>query len=405
MSTESNSIDEHKVAIIGAGPAGLFCSTLLLEKGYQVDLYDQSSGLAKKFLIAGNGGLNLTHSENIDNFTSKYYENKSLFKELLSDFSPNDLREFCDKLGVETFIGTSGRVFPKKLKAAEMLLNWQKYLNSFKGFRLLKKHKLKEILKDKTLTFEYLAETKSIKYHQVILALGGGSWKKTGSDGSWVEYMESLGIEVAQLKPMNCGFETNWSEFLKKKKQRLYLKNISIKFGDKSVKAEMVITNFGIEGTAVYALSKYIREELERNNKALITIDLKPDLTLEEIKSRFLKKKAKESMSNFLRRSIKLNKDAITLLNENKNTISPELIKSFKVTLNSVRPIDEAISTAGGVCLEGLTTNFESKEVQGLYFCGEMLDYEAPTGGYLLQGCFSTAFRVTQNFPDVTPRK
>ena len=192
MSTESNSIDEHKIAIIGAGPAGLFCSTLLLEKGYQVDLYDQSSGLAKKFLIAGNGGLNLTHSENIDSFTSKYYENKSLFKELLSDFSPNDLREFCDKLGVETFIGTSGRVFPKKLKAAEMLLNWHKYLNSFSGFRLFKKYKLKEILKDKTLTFEYLAETKSIKYNQVILALGGGSWKKTGSDGSWVEYMESL---------------------------------------------------------------------------------------------------------------------------------------------------------------------------------------------------------------------
>ncbi|MEE3077704.1 MAG: NAD(P)/FAD-dependent oxidoreductase, partial [Bdellovibrionota bacterium] len=156
---------------------------------------------------------------------------------------------------------------------------------------------------------------------------------------------------------------------------------------------------------AVYALSKYIREELERNNKALITIDLKPDLSLEEIKNRFHKKKAKESMSNFLRRSIKLNKDAITLLNENKDSISPELIKDFKVTLNSVRPIDEAISTAGGVCLEGLTTNFESKEVQGLYFCGEMLNYEAPTGGYLLQGCFSTAFRVTQNFPDVTPRK
>ena len=370
----------------------------MLEKGYEVDLFDHSTGLAKKFLVAGKGGLNLTHSEEIDVFSTRYFENASLFRELLHDFSCEDLRSFCERLGVTTFIGTSGRVFPSKLKAAEMLINWRKLLSSYPGFSLFKEFSLKEMTKDKELTFIHRDQLQVMKYDKVILALGGGSWKNTGSDGQWIHYLKGLGIEIAPLRPMNCGFGCEWSDYFKKNIERAYLKNIILTFKDNSLRAEMVLTSYGVEGTAIYAISNLLRNEIEEKDSAKIFIDLKPDLSLEEIQKRFDKKKPKESLTTFMKKSLKLDRAAIDLLNEQRENINAQKIKSFEVVLNSIRPIDEAISTSGGIRLSGLTDHFESKKIKGLYFCGEMLDFEAPTGGYLLQGCFSTAYRVCQSF-------
>ncbi|MDA8792161.1 TIGR03862 family flavoprotein [Bacteriovoracaceae bacterium] len=386
----------QKIIIVGGGPAGLFAAYLLLKKNYQVDLYDHSGGLGKKFLIAGNGGLNLTHSEDLITFAEKYTDNKKLFLELLSEFTPNDLREFCKELGIETFVGTSGRVFPKDLKASKLLLSWIKILKNNPNFRLYLKHSLIDITAEKVLTFKTNREEVEIQGDKVILAIGGASWAKTGSNGKWIKLLSKIGIELEELKPMNCGFEASWTDYLIKKLHRSHLKNIELIIGSNRVRGEVMITPYGIEGGAVYALSKFIRKEIEINGFATISIDLKPNNTLIEVQEKIKKKKVKDSISNHLRKSLKLNKTSLTLLNECSQEITAKMIKELPIRLERARPINEAISTSGGVKFSGLSSFFESKSITGLYFAGEMLDFDAPTGGYLLQGCFSTANRVVR---------
>lgn len=385
---------ENKVIIVGGGPSGLFCAYLLLKKNYQVDLYDHSSGLAKKFLIAGNGGLNLTHSEELSSFSQKYVGNEVLFFELISEFSPNDLRNFCDDLGVETFIGTSGRVFPTKLKAAEILLKLTKILKENPNFNLFLKHSLIDIDSNKRLTFTGPNGEVKIQADTVILATGGASWKKTGSDGKWAGFIQKLGIEVEEFRAMNCGFEISWSEHFKQKIERSHLKNIELCFRKQYSRGEAMITPYGIEGGVVYALSKFIQDEIQEKGSAMVKLDLKPDLSLHEIEEKLLKRKPKVSMSNHLRKSLKLDKASVALLFEAGHDFTADRIKNLPLKLERPRPIDEAISTSGGVKFSELTKNFESKKIPGLYFAGEMLDFDAPTGGYLLQGCFSTASRL-----------
>lgn len=392
------SVKDKKIVIVGGGPAGLFCAYLLLDKGYQVDLYDQSSGVAKKFLVAGKGGLNLTHSEDLESFQNRYTHNEEFFGELIREFSPKDLRLFCERLGVETFVGTSGRVFPKKLKAAQMLLNWQERLHSFSGFRLYKNHSLIDLDSNKKLTFKHADELIEVSCDNVVLALGGGSWKKTGSDGKWIEFISRLGIEIAPLRPMNCGFEIDWSDIFKQKVERAHLKNITINFAEKKVRGEVMLTPYGIEGGAIYALSNFIRDKVENEGQAKISIDLKPDLGIDLIQKKIAMRKQKESVSSFLKKSLKFDNATINLIFENREVELSDRIKNCELVLRATRPIDEAISTSGGVKFSELSEHLESKKVPGLYFIGEMLDFEAPTGGYLLQGCFSTAFRVSKAF-------
>ena len=279
-----------------------------------------------------------------------------------------------------------------------MLINWQELLQSYSGFSLFKKHSLKSMNSDKKLHFDFEGEDIEVSAENIILALGGGSWKKTGSDGKWTDMITKLGIEVSELRPMNCGFEVNWSDFFKNKFERGHLKNIRITHGDRSVRAEVMLTTYGIEGSAIYALSNFIRDDIESSGKTVISIDLKPDLSIEEIENRFKAKKSKESMSTFLKKSLKLDPIAIGLINENGHKASASRVKNCEVELRNCRPIDEAISTSGGVLFSVLSDHFESKKVPGLFFVGEMLDFEAPTGGYLLQGCFCTAHRACQNF-------
>jgi len=392
------------ITIIGGGPAGLFCAFTLLEQGYGVDLYDQMTGVGKKFLVAGNGGLNLTHSEDITLFCKKYGEHEELFGSLLNNFSPTDLRTWCERLGVKTFIGSSGRIFPEGLTAAEILSKWVKALKSNPEFHLFLEHRLINISKDKLLEFSYNEQQVEVQASIVILALGGASWEKTGSDGKWKGLLEHIGIEVESFLPMNCGFERSWSDFFISKIEYTPLKNIKLQVQKYSVRGEIMLTPFGIEGGAVYALSNHIRNSILKNGKALVCLDLKPDLSLESIIIKIKEKKKKESLGNFLRKSFNFDKITTALMYElsdkeqlqHTNYLAGQ-IKALELDLVSPRPLSEAISTSGGVRFKGLTSGLEVKEISGLYIAGEMLDFEAPTGGYLLQGCFSTAWRVVES--------
>ena len=393
-----------KVAIVGGGPGGLFSAYLLLQKGHEVDLYDHSSGLAKKFLIAGNGGLNLTHSEDLELFATRYGKDQEFFKELLQEFSPNDLREWCHELDVKTFVGSSGRVFPKNLQAGEMLVKWSKLLKSNDKFNLYLKHSLIKITKDKELTLKSGVELITRKYDKVILSMGGASWPQTGSDGQWKTIMEDNEIIIKPFLPMNCGFEHEWSDFFINKIDHYPLKNIRLHFDEHNIRGEVMLTPFGIEGGAVYAVSNYIRDEIKKNGKASVLIDLKPDLTLEQVQKKLELRNKKQSLSSFMPKSLKLPKEVYTLLIElldktkfDDNEFIAFQIKNLPIELSSARPISEAISTSGGVSFDDLTENLELKSMPGVYIIGEMLDFEAPTGGYLIQGCFSTAYRAAKS--------
>ncbi|MCK5883710.1 MAG: NAD(P)-dependent oxidoreductase [Bacteriovoracaceae bacterium] len=411
---EDRSVDScQEITIVGGGPAGLFCAYLLLKAGHKVKLYDHSSAVGKKFLVAGNGGLNISHSEDLNSFSSRYGKDAKLFKKLLGAFSPVDLRDWCTELGIETFVGTSGRIFPKGLKSVELLSAWIDKLKSNENFKLYLRHKLIGITNEKKLTFENCDKKIIVNSKVVIFALGGASWKITGSDGLWSKVLSDLGVKLSSFRPMNCGFERVWSEFFKREVDRCSLKNIELRFLGKTAKGEMMLTPYGVEGGVIYALSNFIRDELIESGVAKITIDLKPGLSLEALTQKLAKRSKKSTLSNHLRKVLGFDKMIFILL---KELLSPEdfedvdilakKIKNLEIELSATRPIDEAISTSGGVCFSELNEFLELKAIPGVYFAGEMLDYEAPTGGYLLQGCFSSAWMVVKGirskgiFPD-----
>ena len=396
---------KNKVVIVGAGVSGLFAAYKLLEAGVAVDLYDHSSGVGKKFLVAGKGGLNLTHSEKRDEFIKKYEGQEEFFSSLISEFSPDDLSRFCKDLGVETFVGSSGRVFPKELTAAHMLRSWVSALSECSNFNLFLNHRLEcleKVDEGFQLGFSDLEKAESLKVinQVVVLGLGGKSWKKTGSDGNWVKLTSSLGLETSPFLSMNCGYEAKWPSSLKKRLDHDPLKNVSI-FGKKG---ELMLTPFGVEGGLIYAFSKKIQKEIIDNGEFELVVDLRPDSSFEELKTSLGNKRLKDSRGNQLRKSLKLTKLESSLL---KETLSKEsyfsdervarLLKSFKITLFKARPIDEAISSSGGLKFSEVSESLESKKHPGLYFMGEMLDWDAPTGGYLFQGCFSSAYRVVKS--------
>ena len=395
---------KEKIIIIGGGPAGLFCSFQLLKFGFEVDLYDQMPGVGAKFIIAGKGGLNLTHSEEIDIFCTRYGKDQKLFKELLEEFSPTSLRAWSEELGVKTFIGTSGRVFPENVSAAQMLSIWLNLLKSNTKFNLFLNHQLINISKEKMLTFKTKNKTTQVQASKIIVALGGASYQKTGSNGKWKDIFEKLGIETKPFLPMNCGFERPWSKYFISNVDRRPLKNISVKIENSEVKGEVMLTPYGIEGGAIYAISNVIRNHILKKGKAIITLDLRPDLKIEIIQKKLKTRRHKDSLGNYLRKTLNLDKYIHTLIRELSDSTKLEnseylasQIKGLDIELFSTRPLSEAISTSGGVCFSSLTDNLEVREIPGLYVAGEMLDFEAPTGGYLLQGCFTTAWRIIKS--------
>ena len=392
------------VAIIGGGPAGLMAAEVIASAGHQVSVYDAMPSVGRKFLLAGVGGMNITHAEPAEDFRARYSANAQ-FINTLKQFDATALRNWVHGLGVETFVGTSGRVFPTDMKAAPLLRAWLHRLREL-GVKIYPRHRWVGWDDKKQLIVSSIENentiTKTITADAVVFALGGASWQRLGSNGAWVPLLREHHVQVNELVPSNCGFDVAWSEVIRDQHAGAPLHGVGLSCTDqkgmsRSILSEAIISAYGIEGTGIYALSKYLRESLEINGSALLNIDLLPDLSLDKIVQRLNKPREKNSLSNFLRKQLNLSPAKLVLLREltTKNTFEdPELlalaIKKLSLTLTATRPIDEAISTAGGIAAKEIDNNFMLKKIPGVFCAGEMLDWDAPTGGYLLTGCFAS---------------
>jgi uncharacterized flavoprotein (TIGR03862 family) len=387
-----------EIAIIGGGPSGLMAAEILSANGFKVTIYERKPSLGRKFLMAGRGGLNISHSENLDSFIKQYGMQSNIFKTVIDNFPPEKLREWCKDLGEKTFIGSSGRIFPQSFKSSPLLRAW---LGRLEKQSVIFKLNHDWLGWDKNnLIFKTKNKKIFIPSDTTLLSLGGASWPKLGSDGSWVKILEREGVEVSPLQPSNCGFVTEWSDVFSKKFEGKSLKSISLSFHNKKKNGEFIITKNGVEGGPIYALSSFLREEINTNGSAQISLDLKPDFSIEEIIKRLLKPKLKLSMSNYLRKTLNLSDVAIGLLMElpDRNNWMPDkiinAIKSYKLNLQKPFAIDRAISTAGGVAFNSINDNFMLINKPNVYVAGEMLDWEAPTGGYLMQACIANGAYV-----------
>lgn len=384
------------VAVIGGGPAGLIAAEKLAEAGIRVIVYDRKPSLARKFLMAGRGGLNLTHSEDLTRFLARYGASERHLAPFIGTFTPASLREWCEGLGEAVFVGSSGRVFPKSMKASPLLRAWQLRLAKL-GVEFCLQFEWRGWNDKGALVFvnaEGIEETTVPS--ATLLALGGASWPRLGSDGSWTKYLTDKGIAVSPLRPSNCGFTVNWSDVFRSKYSGQPIKPVVLSFGGQRIAGEAMLTEKGIEGGAVYALSAPLREMIAKAGSAVLHIDLKPGLEDAELTVRLQEPRRGRSLSNFLRQEVALSPAAIGLLQENQcaKTLSAAelaaLIKSFPVELKGTFEIDRAISSAGGIAWDEVDGNLMLRKHKGMFAAGEMLDWEAPTGGYLLQACFST---------------
>lgn len=383
------------LAIVGGGPAGLMAAETALNQGIRAHVFDSMGSVGRKFLLAGKGGLNLTHSEDFEPFAGRYREQSAWVREWLEDFDANALRNWARTYGVETFVGSSGRVFPSDLKAAPLLRGWVRRLRE-NGVRFHMHHRCIGWNQKNELCFETSEGLKAISPASTILAMGGGSWAKLGSDGQWVPWLQNAGIEVNDLKPSNCGFTHVWSDHFKQRFAGAPIKPVVISGFDtgdiqKSLQGEFVVTETGIEGSVIYAVSADLRNAIEKNGVAVLVCDLCPGRSIERLRKDLSSPRGKRSMTDHLRRHTGLEGVKIGLLYETLSKVDWQdmekiirAIKSFPIALTATRPIDEAISTAGGVTRHALNKNLMSTEKPGVFFAGEMLDWEAPTGGYLL---------------------
>jgi hypothetical protein len=389
------------VIIIGGGPAGLMAAEQLTNAGYAVDLYDAMPTVGRKFLLAGIGGLNITHSEPFAAFCSRYAERQAPLQPLLARFGAEELRAWCAALGVETFVGTSGRVFPKEMKAAPLLRAWLARLKR-NGLRIHPRHRWVGWDEQGQLVFETSQGTITVPYTAVVLALGGGSWKKLGSDGAWTAYLAAKNIPIAPLQPANCGFLCAWSAHLSSRFAGSPLKSVTLRFTDlagqtETRMGEMIITQRGVEGSLIYAFAARLRDTLTAHGAATFHLDLLPHHSHAQIEAALHKKPTNKTLGNFLKSHWKLDGVKAALLFETLEKAYwqdiPRLaatLKAIPITVTTTTPIDEAISTAGGVPFEALDEHLMLRHLPGVFCAGEMLDWEAPTGGYLLTACFAS---------------
>jgi uncharacterized flavoprotein (TIGR03862 family) len=393
--------------VIGGGPAGLMAAEVFAAAGLQVDLYDAMPSVGRKFLLAGIGGMNITHSEAFDDFVSRYGRRENELRELLQDFDADALRAWVAGLGIRTFVGTSGRVFPEEMKAAPLLRAWLHRLRESR-VRFHQRHRFTGWSESGEICLDTPGGLLRRRTDALVLALGGASWSRLGSDGAWVPWLRANGVAVADLKPANCGFETRWSDYFRERFAGEPLKSIvaSLRVGDGGThmrKGEMVVTAEGIEGSLAYALSAVLRERIASTGEAEIFLDLLPDRTTEALAKALELPRGKDSRSNHWRKRAGLTGVKAALLCEllDARTLdAPQLlaaaIKHLPLRLHGTRPLEEAISTAGGVCFEALDRNLMLKGMPGVFCAGEMLDWEAPTGGYLLTACFASGRRAGQ---------
>jgi uncharacterized flavoprotein (TIGR03862 family) len=389
------------IAVLGAGPGGLIAAEHLSARGMHVAVYDRMAAPGRKFLLAGRGGLNLTHAEDFAIFVTRYGAAAAWLRPYLESFPPRTLRAWADGLGAETFVGTSGRVFPKALKASPLLRAWLRRLAA-QGVAFHPGHDWCGWNADGTLRFDTKNGTVAVRSDAVLLALGGASWPRLGGGGAWAEVLAARGVEVAPFKPANCGFLCAWSAKLKEFAGQP-LKGIALSFGGETSRGEATITAAGIEGGGIYALSRHLRDAIEACGSAILAIDLKPDTTADEIAAKLAAVPPAQSRANILRKALHLSPASVNLLREVHGVHLPKdpaalarCVKVLPLKLTAPAPLSRAISTAGGIRLAELDENLQLRKLPGVFAAGEMLDWEAPTGGYLLTACFATGMAAAK---------
>jgi uncharacterized flavoprotein (TIGR03862 family) len=428
MTNLMNTKTKKQIAIIGGGPAGLMAAQEAVKAGLQVDVYDAMPSVGRKFLLAGKGGLNLTHSEAAEPFVSRFGARSDEIGALLAKFGAEDVQTWAHGLGVETFVGSSGRVFPKDMKAAPLLRAWLHQLR-VAGVRFHMRHRWLGWVDSVQANeaghdLQFATPTGIVTVHAdaVVLALGGGSWARLGSDGAWVPVLEKQGVQIKPLLPSNCGFDVGWSAYFAEKFAGQPFKTVAITVQSHDAndsgkprfqkQGEFVATGTGVEGSLVYAASSWLRDDIAANGTATFHLDLLPDRTAEQVLAEVRHPRGSRSLVSHLKSRLKLDGIKVALLYEilGKDALNDPValaagIKALPITLKTARPIDEAISSAGGVAFEGMsaalmlqTNGKPAAGVSGGLFCaGEMLDWEAPTGGYLLTACLASGYVAGQS--------
>ena len=397
--TDNSQSPRRTAAIVGGGPAGLIAAEVLAKAGVAVTVYDRMPSLGRKFLLAGRGGLNLTHSEDLPAFLARYGDAAPLLRQAIDAFSPLQLRDWAHGLGQETFVGSSGRVFPRSFKTSPLLRAWLSRLADL-NVVFAPRHEWSGWNDAGELCFRSAGADVRVRPDVTVLALGGGSWPKLGSDGSWSSILAARGVAVAPLRPTNCGFTAAWSEKFRRF-EGTPLKTIAVSFNGQTLRGECIVTRDGLEGGAIYALSSPLRKAIDAKGHATIHIDLGPDVALAALTEKLSAPRGKQSLASVLRKAARLPPVAAALLHEAAigfgkplsalNTPDlAALIKSVPVRLTGTQPIETAISSAGGIAFTELDENFMLTRSPGVFAAGEMLDWEAPTGGYLLQATFAT---------------
>lgn len=391
----------NRAVVIGGGPAGLMAAEQLIQGGMQVDVYDAMPSLGRKFLMAGRGGLNITHSEAFDAFVQRYAARCHELQTLLQAFDANALRAWCHDLGIETFVGSSGRVFPREMKAAPLLRAWLQRLRA-SGVRFHVRQRWRGWDDQGALRFSTPQGAQTVQADAVVLALGGGSWQRLGSDAAWVPLLAQRGVDIATLRPANCGFDVAWSAHFSARFAGHPLKSIALSYTDQSSVTrrklgECMISASGVEGSLIYAIAAVLRDTIARNGYALIHLDLLPDKNLQTVITEIAHPRGSRSQASHLQSRLGLKGVKAGLLRElipandyaQANRLSAA-IKNLPLRLLAPRPLDEAISSAGGVRFEAIDAHLMLRAVPGVFCAGEMLDWEAPTGGYLLSACFAS---------------
>lgn len=386
----------RRVAIIGGGPAGLMAAEVLAASKCEVAVFDAMPSVGRKFLMAGKGGMNITHAEPLVDFVGRYGSRREQIAPLLDAFGPPALREWIHGLGIQTFVGTSGRVFPTEMKAAPLLRAWLHRLRQA-GVHFHVRHRWSGWTASGALRFATPEGERDFIADAVILALGGGSWAKLGSDGAWVPLLAQRGVAIAPLRPANCGFDVAWSAWFAERYAGQPVKTVVAAAGERRQPGEFNITAGGIEGGLIYAMSAPLRDTLESEGRAVLTLDLAPGRSQERLAAELAQPRGRDSLANHLRRRTGLEGVKAALLRE---LCPPEVfndapglaaaIKAVPLPVLAPRPIDEAISSAGGVRFEALDAGLMLTDLPGVFCAGEMLDWEAPTGGYLLTACLAS---------------
>lgn len=404
--TSSNSLPAPVVAIIGGGPAGLMAAEVLAKRGARVDLYDAMPSLGRKFLMAGKGGMNITHAEPFDIFLTRYGTRRPDIEPLLRDFPPDKLREWVHGLGIDTFVGTSNRVFPADMKAAPLLRAWLHRLREI-GVHFHVQHRWCGWNDSGALRFATPHGEYTVNADAVVLALGGGSWPQLGSNGAWLPLLAQRDIPIAPLRPANCGFDVEWSPYFREHFIGEPLKSVAAAVGDSRKQGECVITEHGIEGGLIYAHAAALRDEVERTGHAILHLDLLPDWSLQRVQNEVSHPRGSRSLSSHLQSRLGLKGVKANLLREvlsaeqmHDPVLLAHTIKDLSLRLISARPLSEAISTAGGVTFAALDEKMMLKNLPGVFCAGEMLDWEAPTGGYLLSACFASGYAAGKGVLD-----